>query len=856
MRYISGLCFFCFCLATVGFCADEKFTIRSEDFRLGEEIRLDALTAIGKPGDKIRSEAPQMANDQLYMRRKIDGRIYGWFGGKLNPEPFRKLYAFDLQAAKISNQEALHLRFYTARRAKPYRDIAEVYFDGVYLYSSQVPILYFVKNDEWQSLESVIAPGVVSVVSNAPSLFVKRNGQTHIIPHEFFPEKKGLFYAEISGENFFPYIGAVNVSANKITTLRAAPMPSVVPPISFRTTVTPATIADADSLEKVERLYDTFRKDSLMASKTISDDWFGVMYPKKILLEDTSSAEYRLYSKAYDSLKAYVKTDWLKARLDSADLLSQALFSRMKDFEKDTVFVVSLNKIKVFKPKKDSLTSPPKDSLATKVQSADSSVADSMLAINKPEPLVKIDSVQIGFYSADGRMEAAFRGDLADAELSQELVQGLASGSVKVEIVLEKNKPAWIFAGDSVRERKQYRYKEIYLDDGKTRFRGQGIFILPERVEQLPEVQAWLHPAPVKIEKIDSLAALDSVLKVEKTSEDMLSLFKDEYRGECVLLDSSTFRFRGKVVGISSFAIQTREVSQQDFAKVLAAKKFEKNVKDRSVFKHSEKPVHNITWEDAHYYCNALGGELPTEAQWEYAARAGGNDGLVWESFDSDKPHEYAVYKENSGKLSKKDSAYGPHAVASLKPNRFGIYDMAGNVAEWTVDNYSTFSFWTENVDPTGSWLGYTKIYKGGSFKDKAKNLNATLRDDEDPRYWSEELGFRCVFSPKVVQTMQPKETIRKDSAAKPTLDSALNKQKEQPQSKVTDSTSVQKQIQSAILDSALVSKEQKENMEQKSESQSANSQTVESSANKVIPAEKKESENENQAIKTSDLKK
>ena len=72
---------------------------------------------------------------------------------------------------------------------------------------------------------------------------------------------------------------------------------------------------------------------------------------------------------------------------------------------------------------------------------------------------------------------------------------------------------------------------------------------------------------------------------------------------------------------------------------------------------------------------------------------------------------------------------------------------MSGNVAEWTRDNYFAITFSIESSNPTGSFWGTSKVLKGGSWKDKEKKLNMTARDDEDPRYWSDGIGFRCVFT-------------------------------------------------------------------------------------------------------------
>jgi formylglycine-generating enzyme required for sulfatase activity len=198
---------------------------------------------------------------------------------------------------------------------------------------------------------------------------------------------------------------------------------------------------------------------------------------------------------------------------------------------------------------------------------------------------------------------------------------------------------------------------------------------------------------------------------------------------------------------MSPFAIHTTEVTQEFFHKIMGLLDSTKRYPDKSAFKGPNKPVQNITWENAQYACKVLGGDLPTEAQWEYAGRAGRNEGVLWKLDDESSVGRYAVFAANSLKKGKGNSAeYGPHDVATKNPNAWGLYDMSGNVAEWIRDNYFAITFSIEKSNPQGSFWGTSKVLKGGSWKDKVKKLNMTVRDDEDPRYWSDWIGFRCVF--------------------------------------------------------------------------------------------------------------
>ena len=220
----------------------------------------------------------------------------------------------------------------------------------------------------------------------------------------------------------------------------------------------------------------------------------------------------------------------------------------------------------------------------------------------------------------------------------------------------------------------------------------------------------------------------------------------DAKMGTVALIDSGAFRYKGKVVSMSPFAIHTTEVTQGFYQEVMDRLEESKRKIDRSKYSDAQKPVHNITWYDAQEFCKAIGGDLPTEAQWEFAGRADNNEGSLWNLDEEPNASLYAIYRDNSYNFGKKHPNYGPQPVASRKPNEWGLYDMSGNVAEWTRDKYFMFSLIVEDSNPTGAMMGSHKIYKGGSWMDKEKYLNLTDYDDEDPRYWSDRIGFRCAF--------------------------------------------------------------------------------------------------------------
>lgn len=153
-------------------------------------------------------------------------------------------------------------------------------------------------------------------------------------------------------------------------------------------------------------------------------------------------------------------------------------------------------------------------------------------------------------------------------------------------------------------------------------------------------------------------------------------------------------------------------------------------------------PVYNVTWHEAAKYCAARGGRLPTEAEWEYAARGGVADlDYPWgNDYTDTTPDGTPTKRAHSG------SSTGPRPVGSFAPNAFGLSDMSGNVWEWTADWYD-LAYYSESPvdDPRGPATGLYKVIRGGSWADGETRLgtnyyrNFTAPDTAQPT-----VGFRC----------------------------------------------------------------------------------------------------------------
>jgi formylglycine-generating enzyme len=183
------------------------------------------------------------------------------------------------------------------------------------------------------------------------------------------------------------------------------------------------------------------------------------------------------------------------------------------------------------------------------------------------------------------------------------------------------------------------------------------------------------------------------------------------------------------LVKLDSFYMDATEVTQADYRQVTRARPSFNNC--------AQCPVEQVTWAQAKRYCELIGKRLPTEAEWEYAYRAGSSSEFPW-------GNEFLNYQPFIGTLSTRQ----PFDVGITQPNNFKLYDMAGNVSEWVQDWFDP-SYYAQSPaqNPKGPAGGEKRVVRGGSYWGNPRIFAHGYRGYEHPAQRSKQIGFRCALS-------------------------------------------------------------------------------------------------------------
>jgi len=252
-----------------------------------------------------------------------------------------------------------------------------------------------------------------------------------------------------------------------------------------------------------------------------------------------------------------------------------------------------------------------------------------------------------------------------------------------------------------------------------------------------------LKPGNIQVEQPgrDAKPARDRAAAPVSFKEDMILIPAGEFvRG----YDGGGFDEKPQSrIMLDAYWIDRHEVTNGAYMAFVEAtghrKPISRYVKNFEKLNAPTQPAVYVSWEDADEYCRSRGARLPTEAEWEKAAR--GPNGLLWPWGNQDKPGAANTGNPDPFEFS------SPVAGFSQDKSPYGVYDLAGNAMEWVSDWYQEDAYGNNAANPTGPTTGSAKVIRGASWGTVGKETRLTVRLKMVPDFRDTTIGFRCAKS-------------------------------------------------------------------------------------------------------------
>jgi len=350
---------------------------------------------------------------------------------------------------------------------------------------------------------------------------------------------------------------------------------------------------------------------------------------------------------------------------------------------------------------------------------------------------------------AQGLYSEALKMDPGNADIAEKL------NRVKFEQNLEAANKLMVDGKFDAAKAMAQRAREARVDDNRVAMLIERIQLAKKNAGAGKEIHVPVPAVPVTVSpaKLELPGGLEPITtETYKDTNLPMSVRRVKDGAVMVLIPEGTFEMgtnRGfknasgespaHKVMLTAYYIGKYEVTWGRFQKYLNAKSIEFAIPDDDM----NKPVHSVTYDEALAYAKWVGGRLPTEAEWEHAARGRTNTLNPWGDAmpDSTMANFERVFEGETGNFSEPVGSF-PEDVST-----FGVYDMAGNVSEWCLDWYNR-KYYVErvNYNPRGPLTGILRSVRGGSWRTKKAFMRATYRGRLDPKGRYSHVGFRCVI--------------------------------------------------------------------------------------------------------------
>ncbi len=264
-----------------------------------------------------------------------------------------------------------------------------------------------------------------------------------------------------------------------------------------------------------------------------------------------------------------------------------------------------------------------------------------------------------------------------------------------------------------------------------------------ERLEaMISQLQEDLHPTPLKEYTVNGVS-----FKMVRVPGGTFQMGATEEQGSDAWDEEKPVH----EVTLSDYWIGETEVTQELWYAVMGQRPTSDGSQWSSSYGLGDNyPAYLISWDDCQEFITSLNQltgltfRLPTEAEWEFAAR-GGNSSQGYKYAGSNTIGDVACYRDNSFAVGSSSPDFGTHPVATKSPNELGLYDMSGNIIEWCQDWYGSYSS-SAQTDPVGPSSGSDRVCRGGCWLSLAKYCRVSYRDYYGPSYRHNSNGLRLAL--------------------------------------------------------------------------------------------------------------